>query len=68
MSRIVRKLVYLALGCAAVSMYRQWQNGEFKPHHPHLENWENEGGGLPHVSSAQRIASPTAQSRPPAAY
>ena len=55
MKTIVRSLVFAAAGFAAASMYRQWadnQKPSKRPHKQPLENWENEGGALPDVASA----------------
>ena len=55
MRNLIRNLVFAAAGFAAASLYRQWANdrrsGPRRQRHP-LENWENEGGALPDVASA----------------
>ena len=55
MKSLVRSLVFAAAGFVAASLYRQWMNDQRslprRPRHP-LENWENEGGALPDVASA----------------
>ena len=56
MKTIVRSLVFAAAGFAAASIYRQWADGEQPSRRRHkmpLENWENEGGALPDVASAE---------------
>ena len=48
MNRLLRGIALAAVGAAAMSLYRQWQQmpqGQRRRHH--LENWENEGGALP---------------------
>ena len=56
MKSIVRSLVFAAAGFAAASLYRQWAHDRQalprRQRHP-LENWENEGGALPDVASAE---------------
>ena len=55
MKGLVRSLVFAAAGFAAASLYRQWagnQRGLPRRQKPPLENWENEGGALPDVASA----------------
>lgn len=55
MKGLVRSLVFAAAGFAAASLYRQWAGNRRglprRQKHP-LENWENEGGALPDVASA----------------
>jgi len=55
MKGLVRSLVFAAAGFAAASLYRQWAGNprglQRRQKHP-LENWENEGGALPDVASA----------------
>jgi hypothetical protein len=55
MSNLMRNLVFAAAGFAAAAFYRQWASDQRssprRPRHP-LENWENEGGALPDVASA----------------
>jgi len=55
MKGLVRSLVFAAAGFAAASFYRQWAGNHRglprRQKHP-LENWENEGGALPDVASA----------------
>ena len=57
MKSVIRSLVFAAAGFAAASLYRQWaddrQAALRRPRHP-LENWENEGGALPEIASAER--------------
>ena len=57
MKTIIRSLVFAAAGFAAASMYRQWTGNQQpsgrRPKQP-LENWENEGGALPDVASADQ--------------
>ena len=56
MKSIVRSVVFAAAGFAAASVYRQWARDRRalarRQRHP-LENWENEGGALPEVASAE---------------
>lgn len=55
MKTILRSLAFAAVGFAAASMYRQWADGQQpsgRRHKQPLENWENEGGALPDVASA----------------
>jgi hypothetical protein len=57
MKSLVRSLVFAAAGFAAASMYRQWADGQQPSRRRHkmpLENWENEGGALPDVASADQ--------------
>jgi len=55
MKNLFRSLVFAAAGFVAASLYRQWtddrRSSPRRPRHP-LENWENEGGALPDVASA----------------
>jgi hypothetical protein len=69
MKSLVRSLVFAAAGFAAASLYRQLANERKalprRQRHP-LENWENEGGSLPDVASAEgasvsRQAHPTSR-------
>ena len=56
MKGLVRSLVFAAAGFAAASLYRQWagnQRGLPRRHKHPLESWENEGGALPDVASAE---------------
>jgi hypothetical protein len=56
MKSLIRSLVFAAAGFAAASLYRQWTNDRrSSPRRlrPPLENWENEGGALPDVASAE---------------
>jgi hypothetical protein len=56
MRSLIRNLVVAAAWFAAASLYRQWANDRRssprRQRHP-LENWENEGGALPEVASAE---------------
>ena len=57
MKTLVRSLVLAAAGFAAASLYRQWADGQQPSRRRRklpLENWENEGGALPDVASADR--------------
>jgi len=55
MNSVIRSLVFAAAGFAAASLYRHWSSDRRlsgpRRRHP-LENWENEGGALPEVASA----------------
>ena len=56
MKSLVRSLVFAAAGFAAAALYRQWTNDRRsspRRHRHPLENWENEGGALPDVASAE---------------
>jgi hypothetical protein len=56
MKSLVRSLVFAAAGFAAAALYRQWTNDQRaspRRHRHPLENWENEGGALPDVASAE---------------
>jgi hypothetical protein len=56
MKNLVRSLVFAAAGFAAAALYRQWatdRRSSPRRHRPALENWENEGGALPDVASAE---------------
>jgi hypothetical protein len=55
MRSLIRSLVFAAAGFAAASLYRQWSSDRRaspRGHRHPLENWENEGGALPDVASA----------------
>lgn len=55
MKNVLRSLVFAAAGFAAASLYQQWASNRraSSPRHRHpLENWENEGGALPDVATA----------------
>jgi hypothetical protein len=55
MKSLIRSVLFAAAGFAAASFYRQWaQERRLSPrrHRHPLENWENEGGALPDVATA----------------
>jgi len=56
MKNLIRSLAFAAAGFAAAALYRQWaddrKSSPRRQRHP-LENWENEGGALPNVASAE---------------
>ena len=55
MRRLVRTFAAAAIGFAAASLYRQWQEADrsgAKRRRHHLETWENEGGALPIPATA----------------
>jgi hypothetical protein len=66
MKSVIRSLVFAAAGFAAASLYRQWSSDRRlspgRRRHP-LENWENEGGALPEVASAEGAAASRRASR-----
>ena len=56
MKSLIRSLVFAAAGFAAASLYRQWANERSlspRRHRHPLETWENEGGALPEVATAE---------------